>query len=225
MLMIGHRGAMGCAPENTLLSIHKAIELGADWVEVDVHLLDEKLIVIHDATLDRTTNGQGKLADYTFDEMRKLDAGLGEKIPTLQEVINATAGVVGLNIELKGKGTGKALVSLLEKTPDSQRENMLVSSFLMDELSAVFCLDKRVRIGVLASDNINDSIAWAGKLKAFSIHVSLQNVTLEWVERAHHQGLKLYVYTVNELADIKRMKQMGVDGVFSNYPRQIYSSM
>lgn len=216
--MIGHRGAMACAPENTLLSIHKAIELGADWVEIDVHLVDEHLIVIHDETLDRTTNGRGQLTDYTFNEIRALDAGLGQKIPTLQEVLEATAGVVGLNIELKGKGTVKALISLLEKMPEIQKRNIIVSSFLMAELTEVFSLDRRVKIGVLAAENIQDAIAWAGKLKAFSIHLRLQNVTLEWVERAHDLGLKVYVYTVNNLADIRRMEQLGVDGVFSNEP-------
>jgi len=219
--MIGHRGAMACAPENTLLSIYKAIELGADWVEIDVHVVDEQLIVIHDETLDRTTNGHGKLSDYTFNEIRALDAGLGQKIPTLQEVFEATAGVVGLNIELKGKGTGKSLISLLKKMPEIQKQNIIVSSFLMAELAVVFSLDKRVKIGVLIADNINESIAWAAKLKAFSIHVRLQNVTLEWVERAHDLGLKVYVYTVNNLADIRRMEQLGVDGVFSNEPAPI----
>jgi len=216
--MIGHRGAMACAPENTLLSIHKAIELGADWIEIDVRLVGEQLIVIHDETLDRTTNGRGKLADYTFNEIRALDAGLGQKIPTLQEALEATAGVVGLNVELKGKGTGQALISLLEKMPEIQKRNIIVSSFLMAELAEVFSLDKRVKIGVLAAENIHDTIAWAGKLKAFSIHVRLQKVTLEWVERAHDLGLKVYVYTVNNLADIRRMEQLGVDGVFSDDP-------
>jgi len=216
--MIGHRGAMACAPENTLLSIHKAIELGADWVEIDVRLVEEQLIVIHDETLDRTTNGRGKLADYTFNEIRVLDAGLGQKIPTLQEVLEATAGIVGLNIELKGKGTGKSLISLLEKMPEIQKRNIIVSSFLMAELAEVFSLDKRVKIGVLAAENIHDTIAWAGKLKAFSIHVRLQKVTLEWVERAHDLGLKLYVYTVNNITDIRRMEKLGVDGVFSDNP-------
>ena len=216
--MIGHRGAMACAPENTLLSIQKAIELGADWVEIDVHLVEEQLIVIHDETLDRTTNGRGQLASYTFKEIRTLDAGLGQKIPTLQEVLEVTAGVVGLNIELKGNGTAKALISLLEKVPEIQKQNIIVSSFLMAELTEVFSLDRRVKIGVLAAENIQDAIAWAGKLKAFSIHLRLQNVTLEWVERAHDLGLKVYVYTVNNLADIRRMEQLGVDGVFSNEP-------
>lgn len=89
---------MGHAPENTLLSIHQAIEQGADWVEIDVHYVHGQLLVIHDGTLDRTTNGVGPLAGLSFNELRRLDAGQGEQIPTLEEVIQQTAGKVGLNI-------------------------------------------------------------------------------------------------------------------------------
>ncbi|MFT6439897.1 glycerophosphodiester phosphodiesterase [Cycloclasticus pugetii] len=223
MLMIGHRGAMGCAPENTLLSIHKAIELGADWVEIDVHCVADKLLVIHDETVDRTTNGRGKLIDYSFEELRALDAGLGQRIPTLQEVLEVTVGKVGLNIELKGLGTGKVLTSLLKKTPETYKNKMLVSSFLMPELEQVVRLNQHVKIGVLAGNNINESIAWATKLKAFSIHLRLQKVTPKWVDRAHDLGLKVYVYTVNKVVQIRRMKELGVDGVFSDYPNRLTS--
>ncbi|MFT6218848.1 MAG: glycerophosphoryl diester phosphodiesterase [Cycloclasticus pugetii] len=223
MLMIGHRGAMGCAPENTLLSIHKAIELGADWVEIDVHCVADKLLVIHDETVDRTTNGRGKLIDYSFEELRALDAGLGQRIPTLQEVLEVTVGKVGLNIELKGLGTGKVLTSLLKKTPETYKNKMLVSSFLMPELEQVVRLNQHVKIGVLAGNNINESIAWATKLKAFSIHLKLQKVTPKWVDRAHDLGLKVYVYTVNKVVQIRRMKELGVDGVFSDYPNRLTS--
>lgn len=223
MLMIGHRGAMGCAPENTLLSIHKAIELGADWVEIDVHCVADKLLVIHDETVDRTTNGRGKLIDYSFEELRALDAGLGQRIPTLQEVLEVTVGKVGLNIELKGLGTGKVLTSLLRNTPETYKNKMLVSSFLMSELEQVVRLNQHVKIGVLAGNNINESIAWATKLKAFSIHLRLQKVTPKWVDRAHDLGLKVYVYTVNKVVQIRRMKELRVDGVFSDYPNRLTS--
>ena len=223
MLMIGHRGAMGCAPENTLLSIHKAIELGADWVEIDVHCVADKLLVIHDETVDRTTNGRGKLIDYSFEELRALDAGLGQRIPILQEVLEVTVGKVGLNIELKGLGTGKVLTSLLRNTPETYKNKMLVSSFLMPELEQVVRLNQHVKIGVLAGNNINESIAWATKLKAFSIHLRLQKVTPKWVDRAHDLGLKVYVYTVNKVVQIRRMKELGVDGVFSDYPNRLTS--
>ncbi|SHI38754.1 glycerophosphodiester phosphodiesterase [Cycloclasticus pugetii] len=223
MLMIGHRGAMGCAPENTLLSIHKAIELGADWVEIDVHCVADKLLVIHDETVDRTTNGRGKLIDYSFEELRALDAGLGQRIPTLQEVLEVTVGKVGLNIELKGLGTGKVLTSLLRNTPETYKNKMLVSSFLMPELEQVVRLNQHVKIGVLAGNNINESIAWATKLKAFSIHLRLQKVTPKWVDRAHDLGLKVYVYTVNKVVQIRRMKELRVDGVFSDYPNRLTS--
>lgn len=223
MLMIGHRGAMGCAPENTLLSIHKAIELGADWVEIDVHCVADKLLVIHDETVDRTTNGRGKLIDYSFEELRALDAGLGQRIPILQEVLEVTVGKVGLNIELKGLGTGKVLTSLLRNTPETYKNKMLVSSFLMPELEQVVRLNQHVKIGVLAGNNINESIAWATKLKAFSIHLRLQKVTPKWIDRAHDLGLKVYVYTVNKVVQIRRMKELGVDGVFSDYPNRLTS--
>lgn len=216
--MIGHRGAMGYAPENTLLSIYKAIELGADWVEIDVHLFGKELIAIHDNTLDRTTNGHGQLGNYSFGELRELDAGQGQKIPTLQEVIDVTCGIVGLNVELKEKGTAEALVDLVSNMSQKDKEKIIISSFLMDELLTVFQLDNSLKIGVLASNNICDSFDWSVKLKAFSIHVRQQNVTSELLEQAHQRGLKLYVFIVNEYTDVERMKKMGVDGVFSNYP-------
>jgi len=219
--MIGHRGAMGYAPENTLLSIHKAIELDVDCVEVDVYLVDKELIVIHDDTLDRTTNGHGKLANYSFEELRKLDAGQGQQIPTLQEVIDVTCGVIGLNVELKGKGTATGVVNLVSKLSQKEKEQVIISSFLMSELMAVLQLDKYLKIGVLASENMKRSFDWALKLNAFSINISQQVVTSELIGRAHQLGLKLYVYTVNEQADINRIKEMGADGVFSNYPDRL----
>jgi len=219
--MIGHRGAMGYAPENTLLSIHKAIELDADCVEVDVYLVDKELIVIHDDTLDRTTNGHGKLANYSFEELRKLDAGQGQQIPTLQEVIDVTCGVIGLNVELKGKGTAAGVVNLVSKQSQKEKEQIIISSFLMSELMDVLQLDKYLKTGVLASENMKRSFDWALKLKAFSINISQQVVKSELIGRAHQLGLKLYVYTVNEQADINRIKEMGADGVFSNYPDRL----
>jgi glycerophosphoryl diester phosphodiesterase len=217
MLCIGHRGAMGSAPENTLLSIRKAIELGADWVEIDVHLADGQLFVIHDETLDRTTNGKGKLSDYSFAKLRALDAGRGEQIPTLQEVIKEAKNKVGLNIELKGLATGEAVAIQLLAFDKEHKDQILVSSFLMDELLKVPQIDKTIKLGVLAGKDVPLAFDWANKLKAYSIHLSLNQVTTEYVQQAHDAGLKLLVYTVNKKVDIARMKLIGVDGVFTNY--------
>lgn len=224
MLTIGHRGAMGYAPENTLLSVRKAIELGADCVEVDVYLVGKTLVVIHDPTLDRTTDGKGKLDSHSFAELRALDAGQGQQIPTLQEVIDVTKGKVGLNVELKGAGMACACVKLVNTLVEAEKQQILLSSFLMGELAVVSQLDVSLNIGVLASKNIDDSFVWAGRLKAFSIHLNERSVTPSLIERAHFEGLKLYVYTVNGLKDIERMKNMGVDGVFSNYPDRVLAA-
>ncbi|MEH6504020.1 MAG: glycerophosphodiester phosphodiesterase family protein [Cycloclasticus sp.] len=221
MLCIGHRGAMGYVPENTLLSIRKAIELGADWVEIDVHLADAQLFVIHDETLDRTTNGKGKLSAYSFAKLRALDAGWGEQIPTLQEVIEEAKEKVGLNIELKGIATGEAVAIQLSALDKEHKEKILVSSFLMDELVNVSRLDETIKLGVLAGKNVRIAFEWAKKLHAFSIHLSLNLATAEYVRQAHDQNLKLFVYTVNKQVDITRMKLIGVDGVFTNYPDRV----
>jgi len=223
MLCIGHRGAMGYAPENTLLSIRKAIELGADWVEIDVHLANRQLFVIHDETLDRTTNGKGKLSDYSIAILRALDAGRGEKIPTLQEVIEETKGKVGLNIELKGIATGEAVAIQLLALDKEHKEQILVSSFLMEELVKVPQIDTTIKLGVLAGKDVSLAFDWANKLNAYSIHLSLKQTTSESVQQARNAGLKLLVYTVNKKNDIAWMKLLGVDGVFTNYPDRVLS--
>ena len=107
MLCIGHRGAMGHEPENTLRSVNKALELGVDAVEIDVYNIEERAIVFHDRTLGRTTNGTGNIADCSFAYLRSLDAGKGEQIPTLEEVIEAIDRQAVIDIELKGGHTAK----------------------------------------------------------------------------------------------------------------------
>jgi len=223
MLSIGHRGAAAYEPENTLLSIHKAIELGADWVEVDVYLIDGQLLVIHDDTLDRTTNGFGKLSSYSFQELRAFDAGKGEKIPTLLEVINTTQGCVGLNIELKGIGSAEAVASLLGELSKERRSQILISSFIMGELKILNECDDMLRIGVLASSDFSASFQYAKELNAISIHFSKEQVSRKLVEQAHESGLLLYVYTVNKKRDVQRMRSLGVDGVYSDFPDLINS--
>jgi len=221
MLSIGHRGAAGYEPENTLLSIRKAITLGADWVEVDVYLVDGQLLVIHDNTLDRTTNGTGKLDAYSFEDLRVLDAGKGEQIPTLLEVISTTQGYVGLNIELKGAGSAKAVANLLAELPEKEGAKLLISSFSMDELVVLRACDETLRIGVLAGEDIQSSFQYAKELKASSIHLSKDKVNKELVNLAHKDKLLVYVYTVNERVDLQRMRNLAVDGVYSDFPDRV----
>lgn len=221
MLSIGHRGAMAHAPENTLLAIQKAIDFGVDAVEIDVHLVDGELLIIHDLTLERTTNGKGRLNDFNVAELRTLDAGQGEKIPFLREVLSLTFNKVGVHIELKGLGTGRAVVQQLRHLSEQQRNTLIVSSFLMDELTNVFELDQTIKLGVLIDKNLAEGFNWAAKLNAYSIHLSLQQLSSKHLERAHQNKLKIYVYTVNSIKDITQMLRLGVDGVFSNYPDRV----
>jgi glycerophosphoryl diester phosphodiesterase len=149
LLCIGHRGAMGHAPENTLSSFRKALELGAACVETDVYYVDRHLMVFHDDRLERTTNGAGYLMDHDFDTLRSLDAGNGERIPTLAEVFETIDGRAGVNIELKGPGTARPVADLIASLREKGwRDNLiLVSSFNHRELEAVRGIDPRIRIG------------------------------------------------------------------------------
>jgi glycerophosphoryl diester phosphodiesterase len=227
MICIAHRGAKGYAPENTLGSLAKAMEMRAGWVEVDVYYVDHHLVVIHDETLERTTNGKGFLRDKSFAYLRSLDAGDGEKIPTLEEVLDLTWKKAGINIELKGTGTSRPLVELLRKkiTPEWGLENFLVSSFNHQILYEIRKLDADVRIGLLLQGKPENYQKTAEDLKAYSINLNIFFVKKEIVMDAHSHGLKVFVYTANKPHDIKRVKAMGVDGIFTDYPDRVLKLM
>ena len=223
LLCIGHRGAMGHAPENTLLSFKKALELGAQCVEMDVYHVGGSLVVFHDDRLERTTNGSGYLLDHDFETLRSLDAGAGEKIPTLGEVFETVDLRAGVNIELKGPGTARPVVEFIA----SQRKKgwgddfILVSSFNHSELEAVRRIDANTKIGVLIAGPPTNGVAVAVDLGAYSVHLSLEFVDRTFVEDAHLCGLQVFVFTVNDPDDIRRMEELGVDGVFTNYPERV----
>jgi glycerophosphoryl diester phosphodiesterase len=223
MLCIGHRGAMGHAPENTLLSMEKALELGVPWIELDVYEVEGRLIVIHDDTLERTTNGAGYVPDQTFEYLRSLDAGKGQKIPTLDEVFDLVQQRAGINIELKGPDTAEPVALFIDKhrLRGWTDEEILVSSFHHRELRKIKGLDNQIRIGLLISKIPDKYAALAEEMGAFSVHVSLKHIKRAFVQDAHRRGLKVYVYTVNQPDDIERMRSLGVDGVFTNYPERV----
>jgi len=225
MLCIGHRGAMGHAPENTLKSIAKALELGAPWVEVDVYPVDGHLVVIHDNRLERTTNGSGYIWEKTFSYLRTLDAGQGEKIPTLEEVLDLVSGRAGINIELKVPGTAALVAKVIQDRTRTHWDvnNFLVSSFNHHEIAAVKKLDARIRIGALIAGVPLDYALFAQKLAAYSVHQSIEFVNREFITDAHDRNLKIFVYTVNHPEDIARMDDLRVDGVFTNYPDRVLS--
>jgi glycerophosphoryl diester phosphodiesterase len=219
-LCIGHRGAMGHEPENTLRSVRKALRLGVDWVEIDVQRVEDQLVVFHDERLDRTTNGRGLLAEKSFEELRRLDAGRGERIPTLEEVFEAIGDSVGLNIELKGPDTAEPTVRRIHAR-DFDYKRLLVSSFDIDQLRRVHELDREIPIAGLYSKPSKEALRTATELGFLAVNTSLRYITAEFVKAAHEQGLLVLIYTVNKPVDIARMIEIGVDGVFSDYPDRV----
>jgi glycerophosphoryl diester phosphodiesterase len=223
LLCIGHRGAMGHAPENTLCSIRKALELGAPCIEVVVYYVDDHLVVFHDDRLERTTDGSGYLSDKSFDYLRSLDAGGGERIPLLAEVCDIIGSRACLNIELKGTGTAVPVATLISDLVATgwQKEKLLVSSFHHLELVEMKRLDQEVKLGALIRGLPVDGARFAKDLGAFSVHPSLDCVDQRFVDDAHERGLKVYVYAVDHPEDMAKMQALGVDGVFTGYPERV----
>jgi len=223
LLCIGHRGAMGHAPENTLASFQKALELGTPCVELDVYYVDGKLMVFHDDRLERTTNGSGYLLDQNFDYLRSLDAGNGEKIPTLREVFEAIDLRAGVNIELKGPDTARPVVEFISalRKHGWNDDLILVSSFNHRKLAEVRRIDSRIRLGAMIVGLPVDNAAFAAVLGAYSVHLSLEFIDRRFVDNAHSRGLRVFVFTVNHPDDICKMEKLGVDGVFTNYPERV----
>ena len=227
LFCFGHRGAAGHEPENTLRSVRKALELGADGVEVDVYCADRQLVVIHDRTLGRTTNGRGFVARKTFAQLRALDAGKGEPIPTLAEILDTVAHRAVINVELKGPHTAAPVVALIEDYVQRRgwrHEEFVVSSFDHAQLREARRLQPALRLGALLTKIPRILAAFAGPLGAWSVNVSRDCVTEVFVADAHRRGLKVFVFTVNEPRDIARMKRLGVDGVFSDFPERVADS-
>ncbi len=223
LLCIGHRGAMGHAPENTLLSFRKALELGAACVEADVYCVENQLVIFHDDRLERTTNGSGYLRDHGFEYLRSLDAGEGQQIPTLRELFETVNLKAGINIELKGPGTARPVVDFIaEQRQYGWHDGLiLVSSFHHGALETVRKVAPGIRLGVLMGGASTDAIPLALALEAYSIHLSLKFTDRAIVNDAHSRGLRVFVFTVNRLKDIRRMEALGVDGVFTNYPERV----
>jgi len=221
-LCIGHRGARGHEPENTLRSIRRALELGANAIEIDVWSVEGELVVFHDAKLDRTTNGRGLLARKTLAQLRTLDAGLGERIPTLREVCATVDRRALINVELKGPRTAAPVVALVRELVTHQGwryADFLVSSFSRRELRAVD--DPHLPIALLLARP--SRLCWfnARRVRAVAVNPALRSTTRAFVEEAHRRGLCVYVFTVNEPEDIARLHAWGVDGVFTDFPERV----
>ncbi len=224
VICIAHRGASGREPENTLSAVEKAIELGADWIEIDVHAVEGELIVIHDARLKGTTNGTGYIKDKSLAYLRALDVGKGQRIPTLREVLDLVDRRVGINIELKGPKTAALTVSIIEEYIRKRRwnyEQFIVSSFNRRRLGQVKRFNPRIRIGILIDRRRRNYSRFAGRYVAYSLHMHVKLANTRSIKRAHERGLKVFVYTANSPDQIRRLRALRVDGIFTDFPELI----
>jgi len=216
MLKIGHRGAKGYEPENTLLSIKKAIEQGVNAVEIDVHRTkDNKIVVIHDDKVDRTTDGKGFVKDMTLEQLKKLDAGKKEKIPTLQEVIDLVKGKIKLIVEIKQKNIYPEIARIIKN--NGMYENCYVISFWHDEIKKIKEFDENIHTGVLMV-GCPVSLGFARNIKAEALVMNYQYVDSDFVEMCHEDNLKVFVWNINEKELIKEYVKMRVDGISSDFP-------
>lgn len=235
LLKIGHRGAKGYEPENTLISFQKAINLHVDGIELDVHLSkDEELIVIHDETIDRMTDGKGIVNKMSLPQLKRFKinnthnqkplAAHFHQIPTLEEVLDLIDQKCLVNIELKSYETVEKTVELIENYIEEKGWNynqFLVSSFDWNALQQVTFLNPEIPIGVLAENNLELALAFAKFIQAKSIHPHFHLLTKENTLLIQEKGFLVFPWTVNNPEDILKIKSFNVNGIISDYPDRI----
>ena len=219
-LRIGHRGAAGHAPENTLAAIQKGIALGVDFVEIDVRrTADGVLVVLHDATVNRTTDGKGRVDRLFLRDIAKLNAGNGEHIPTLEEVLKIAAGKAGLMLELKAEGVAQQTVESVREA--GFKGPVIYASFLHKELTQIRAADPEASLMVLFGGLSRASVARAIQYGSSYVGLRHDKATRALVDSFHRSDLLVFVYTANTPRDIQHVLSLDVDGVISNYPDRI----
>ncbi|WP_255572908.1 glycerophosphodiester phosphodiesterase [Hanstruepera marina] len=225
ILKIGHRGAMGHLAENTIASIKKALGFGVDGIEIDVHLCKSgELVVFHDFTLDRMTNGSGEVGKHTLSELKKFKVNNDSEIPTLEEVLDEIDKKCFINIELKGKHTAKKTVEIIQHYISEKGwdyDDFLVSSFQHHELETVYNQNKSIQLAVLTKANVMEAIELAKTINAKTIHPNVALVTRDNIAMAQENGYRVNVWTVNDLETIARMKAYEVNGIISDFPDRL----
>ena len=216
VLKIGHRGARAYEPENTLSSFRKAVELGADAVELDVRKTkDNNLVVIHNADVNKTTNGEGPVNELTLEQIQKLVTDKNEHIPTLDDVLDAIGKRVKVLVEIKETGTEKQILSLIREK--GLIANVILVSFHEESLRKVRELNDKVETGLIYVRHKNP-IQAALDLKANYL-LSLYRFTHSAnIKKAHENGLKVIVWTINNKEEVEEYKKKGVDGIASDRP-------
>ena len=232
VLVIGHRGALGHAPENTMASFEKGVELGADLIELDIHMsLDGELVVMHDGDVSRTTDGQGHIRDLTLAEIVGLDAGSwfapgyrGQRVPTLPEVLAWAKGRIPLVIEIKGDplpavGIEEKLVGLLRA--HDMVDDVMAISFHHPVVKRLKELEPGLATGILYSGRLVDAVGAARAAQADSVRPSHHYWTAEDVAAVHAAGLTASTWVVNDEETMEYLAGIGIDSVGSDYPDRL----
>ncbi|MFJ9823529.1 glycerophosphodiester phosphodiesterase [Streptomyces sp. NPDC101160] len=214
-LTIGHRGVMGVAPENTLRSFVLAEQAGMDVIELDLHLSkDGALVVMHDADVDRTTDGSGPVATKTLAELRELDAGEGERVPVFEEVLAAVG--APLQAEIKDVGAARALAAVLNERELTGRVEVL--SFHDEALAEIRELVPGARTALVAGRRQDEVVARALAVGATALVLNIRHITRDTVERAHAAGLRVVGWVVNTQDDLRLARALGLDGATTDRP-------
>ena len=220
-IIIAHRGASGHVPENTLLSFQRAYDLGAEMIELDVHeTLDGELVCIHDSTVDRTTNGSGEVHTFTYKELQKFNAGAGEIIPRLSDVLNFSFGKLQVNIELKVIGVEKKILEMVQQM--DMLSEVIISSFHHGSLTSIRDMNHDVSTAMLVNKPMDDMIDYAITLAVNAINPHHQLVTPQLVSSAHQSGLMVYPWTVNDPNRMRELLSFEIDGLITDYPDRAF---
>jgi glycerophosphoryl diester phosphodiesterase len=226
---IGHRGACGHAPENTLASFKKALEIGVDGFEFDIQLSKDGVpVIIHDATLERTTNGTGLVSDHTLAQLQTLDAGGGERILSLRDLLEFMSAqpnkTCRLFVELKAEESVPPVVELLSEYVNKRGwiwDRFLLCSFNHHQMFHARKLNPNIQTAALLVAIPMTLAALAVEAGACAVNPALDHTNQAFVDDAHTRGLKVLVWTVNKPEAIARARALGVDGIISDFPERL----
>lgn len=221
ILIIAHRGASSVAPPNTLKAFEKAIELKADYIEFDVHQSkDGKIVVIHDAFVTDINGQERYVKEMELRELKLINMGEGENIPTLKDLIKITKGKIGLQCEVKATNFTEELVELLEQ--ENLIETSIISSFIFKELLKLQKINSSLKLALLIPPELKSSrqlIKYSQKAinsNFYAVHPYFGAINKEFVKLIHQNDMLVNVWTVNEKSEIKEVLEMGVDGIISD---------
>ncbi|NUY80689.1 glycerophosphodiester phosphodiesterase [Flavobacterium sp. MAH-1] len=221
MQIIAHRGAKGYVSENTIAAFRKALEMGADGIELDVHLSsDGQIMVFHDEHTDRLTGVSGTVKDMACDDLQKLKVDLHHEIPTLAKVLDFVDKRCLVNIELKVEAAARPVTQLIEKYVSEgwNYDHFLVSSFDWTALQEIRNRNPKIPLGVLTETDLDLAIGFAKSINAETLHPYFHLLDEASVKKIKAENLRLYVWTVNEPEDISRIENFGIDGIITDFP-------